>query len=266
MSKSKNSTGQVNLCFSGRQPADPSQPVAAGSPAEGHPHAWYLPEMNPQGRIDYVVVFTASGFSESAIAALGNLKRVWGREGFDVQTVLVTLGHTDHYSFDQLQPGCSPLIRKSRRWQTLTPMVLPRHPKVDRRGHPKLLPDTCFQIDGPEHQTLRLLRQLLHQVHGDRSLENSIAVQSVGDDGECWLGYQCQEGQLLVKTRRFSQNEANQLSRYPWHAFQRRRYHGNGSKASDRAYWLKIEFDKPQAGPIALGYAAHFGLGVFVPI
>jgi CRISPR-associated protein Csb2 len=91
-------------------------------------------------------------------------------------------------------------------------------------------------------------------------------VQSVGDDGECWLGYQCQEGQLLVKTRRFSQNEANQLSRYPWHAFQRRRYHGNGSKASDRAYWLKIEFDKPQAGPIALGYAAHFGLGVFVPI
>ncbi len=31
-------------------------------------------------------------------------------------------------------------------------------------------------------------------------------------------------------------------------------------------YWVKLSFTQPQFAPIAIGFAAHFGLGVFIPI
>jgi CRISPR-associated protein Csb2 len=33
-----------------------------------------------------------------------------------------------------------------------------------------------------------------------------------------------------------------------------------------RSYALKIEFDQPLRSLIGFGYAAHFGLGLFVPV
>lgn len=264
MSKSKDTAGQADSIFSGRKP-DELDEEGKGKPAEGHQHAWYLPEVNQTGEIDHVVVYAAGGFQEQATKALCKLTKVWGTEGFDVQTVLVSLGRTEHYSSERQQPGCSPLVGISRRWQSLTPLVLPRHPKRDRRGHPKYISGTSFQIDGPEHQTLRLLKQLLHHLNREFSLEGCAEVQSPGDEVGDWLGYQQEDGKLLLKARCLSDEVGRQFSGYSWQKFQRRRYHGNGQKESDRGYWLEVEFAEAQAGPIALGYAAHFGLGVFVP-
>jgi CRISPR-associated protein Csb2 len=140
-------------------------------------------------------------------------------------------------------------------------MVLPRHPKCDRRGQPKQIPGTDFQIDGPEHQTLRLLKYLLKDLRCDLVLDGCVEVQYPGDGAGDWLGYCKGDGKILVKSRRLDEG----ASQFNWQAFQRRRYHGNGKKESDRGYWLEIEFAEPQQGPIALGYAAHYGLGVFVP-
>ena len=41
----------------------------------------------------------------------------------------------------------------------------------------------------------------------------------------------------------------------------------SGSKKPPHRYpWaLRISFDEPITGPLALGYASHFGLGIFVP-
>lgn len=265
MSRSKDASGQADPIFSGRKP-DEVDEDGKGKPAEGQQHAWYLPEVNQQGEIDHVVVYAAGGFQPPAISALGKLPKVWGTEGFDVQTVLVSLGRVEHYSSDKQQLGCSPLIGKSCKWQSLTPMVLPRYPKSYRNGQPKYLPGTSFQVDGPEHQTLRLLRQLLNHLNRDFSLEGCVEIQCSGDKSHDWLGYQREDGRLLVKTRCLSEEAGKQFSGYRWQAFQRRRHHGNGRKESDRGYWLEIEFAEPQMGPIALGYAAHFGLGVFLPV
>lgn len=262
MSWSKDASGQADPTFSGRQ----SDEDGKGKPAEGQQHAWYLPEVNQQGEIDHVVVYAAGGFQPAAISALGKLPKVWGTEGFDVQTVLVSLGRVEHYSSDKQQLGCSPLIGKSCKWQSLTPMVLPRYPKSYRNGQPKYLAETSFQVDGPEHQTLRLLKQLLNHLKRDLSLEGCVEIQCPGDESRDWLGYQREDGKLLVKTRCLSEEAGRQFSGYRWQAFQRRRHHGDGRKQSDRGYWLEIEFAAPQMGPIALGYAAHFGLGVFVPV
>ncbi|MBT3224289.1 MAG: type I-U CRISPR-associated protein Cas5/Cas6 [Proteobacteria bacterium] len=51
-----------------------------------------------------------------------------------------------------------------------------------------------------------------------------------------------------------------------WSRFYRSRPGGGGSRASDRGYGFRLEFPAPIAGPIALGYGAHFGLGHFLPI
>jgi len=264
MARSKDAAGQADSIFIGRNPNEVDE-EGKSKPAEGHQHAWYLPEANQRGEIDHVVVYAAGGFQEQAIAALCQLTKVWGTEGFDVQTVLVSLGRTENYSSEKPQPGCSLLIGKSRKWQSLTPLVLPRHPKRDRRGQPKYISGTSFQMDGPEHQTLRLLRQLLNHLNREFSLNRCTEVQCSGNERGDWLGYQQEDGKILVKTRCLSEEAGKQLSGYRWQAFQRRRYHGKGSKESDRAHWLEIEFAQSQAGPISLGYAAHFGLGVFVP-
>ena len=50
-----------------------------------------------------------------------------------------------------------------------------------------------------------------------------------------------------------------------WQRFRRRRNDGGGRRGPDRAYGARIVFDRPVPGPIAIGYGAHFGLGVFVP-
>ena len=47
--------------------------------------------------------------------------------------------------------------------------------------------------------------------------------------------------------------------------FQRERKHGNGRRGDALGYSFRIVFRKPVSGPLAFGYGAHFGLGLFVP-
>jgi CRISPR-associated protein Csb2 len=48
---------------------------------------------------------------------------------------------------------------------------------------------------------------------------------------------------------------------YPWFAFTRNRR----GEQSTRGYGFEIEFPEAVSGPIAVGYSAHFGLGLFLP-
>jgi CRISPR-associated protein Csb2 len=50
-----------------------------------------------------------------------------------------------------------------------------------------------------------------------------------------------------------------------WAEFVRERRTGNGRRAAGQGVGLRIEFDQPVQGVVALGYGAHFGLGLFVP-
>jgi CRISPR-associated protein Csb2 len=50
-----------------------------------------------------------------------------------------------------------------------------------------------------------------------------------------------------------------------WSRFRRRRFNGGGNRGPDRAFGARLVFEQPLRGPIALGYGAHFGLGLFAP-
>ena len=47
--------------------------------------------------------------------------------------------------------------------------------------------------------------------------------------------------------------------------FFRHKRRGGGSNGGG-AYNFTIKFDQPVRGPIALGFACHYGLGLFVPV
>lgn len=50
-----------------------------------------------------------------------------------------------------------------------------------------------------------------------------------------------------------------------WRNFRQERVFGNGRRGNAPGKGFEIEFVEPVTGPIALGYACHFGLGLFVP-
>ncbi len=234
--------------------------------ATGHEHAWYLPEdADGDGRIDRLVVYARQGFgSAAALQALTRLQRLWGRDQHDIQTVLVALGDRQ-----QLSPtASSSILGCATTWCSLTPMVLSRFPRVNKRREPRLLSTAPgFQIEGPEQQAIALLQKSW-----------GLACCEAGQWAEAeanglWLVWQDADGRELVRVRQFSPAEERdrQLARFPWYRFQRQRWRPDGSPAGGRrgdgrGYWLWLEFPEPVRGPIALGYGAHFGLGLFRPV
>ncbi len=51
-----------------------------------------------------------------------------------------------------------------------------------------------------------------------------------------------------------------------WHKVYRGHKNDDGRNAGTIGYGFKIEFAEPVRDPTAIGYGAHFGLGLFVPI
>ncbi len=125
-------------------------------------------------------------------------------------------------------------------WETQTPFYLTRYP-LTRRGRPRLIDGTRYQKDGPEHQALKYLL-FLPQF---QFLEDVSFAEHQG--GLC----------LLAQAAPFAI-----CSAHPWqgsHKWPIERE--KGKLFSKQGYWLRMEFLNPVVGPIALGYACHFGLG-----
>jgi CRISPR-associated protein Csb2 len=143
--------GAASSIFSGRD--------ANGFRRDDHRHAHYLALPDEQGRrVDHVAVWAREGFGHGeieALAALRELRADWLRE--PVRVALVALGHPAAIRFSRL-------LGPARRWHSVTPFGLPRHPKrrsgrvvegpveqirreLTRRGYP--LPQRIELIRGP---------------------------------------------------------------------------------------------------------------------
>jgi len=172
------------------------------------------------------------GFDRNARRSLDNLTSVWGHGGHDIQLILLGVGQPEDFAGLDESRGESPILAKSDRWISRTPFVSTRHPKATKTGLPKL-DDNGLQIGSAEHELRRLLKL--------SSFPEPISVVPVT-----------------------STDLAGHETR--WLKFRRDRNHGNGRRASSGyGYGFRIIFPEPVSGPIALGYGAHFGLGLFVP-
>lgn len=199
----------------------------AGKPASGHQHAYIFCEpAEKSDAIAFVTVTATKGFDTKAQAGLRRLHRVWGHGGHDVHFVLVGFGTPADFPH-------SPIFGRSRVWRSLTPFVSTRHPKSFRDGRPKLDTDG-WQIGSPQQDVRRLLAAEL------KPLPARIVLQPEG---------------IVAGGRR-----------HRCIAFQSNRRLGGGKRATGYGFALEVTFSEPVSGPLALGYAAHFGLGLFAPV
>ena len=117
------------------------------------------------------------------------------------------------------------LFGTSKRWRSLTPYVLTRHRKRDS--------------DSPEEQIAREVKlrpglpQLVNVILEHNPKKHIAPMKQQRSDGF-----------------------------RPFDFFTYRQ--GGGSNAGG-AFNFELEFEEPVGGPIALGYACHYGLGLFVP-
>lgn len=204
----------------------------SGQPLKGHPHAYYLAEPSGlRGEIRYITVYTPGGFGARERAAMERLRQLWDYDDRTLNVTLASIGNLSNRAVEG-KDRLSKLFGPARVWQSMTPFVPTRHPKARRTGIPKL-DDRGIQIGSPEHDLLRLLSLMQPGIPAPKveSVDSPALPRRVA-----WLEYQC---------------------------FRR---HGAGAHAGNRGYGFRLTFPVPITGPIALGYAAHFGLGLFCPV
>lgn len=211
-------------------------------PLHGNRHAYIFCESNGrqttedyEGKITHIVVYAPMGFGCSDLKALENLSEIWGENDLRVTVALQGLGQPEDFAVNSIgmdadTPFC-PLLSLSRIWVSRTPFIPTRHPKVTRAGALKL-DGRGLQIGSPEHEVRRLL-----------GMENLAEIASVEPIAGTLLG----KRQIL------------------WSSFRQSRDGGRGRRAGSRGYGFRIEFSEPVQGPLAVGYGAHFGMGLFVP-
>lgn len=107
-----------------------------------HRHAHYLVLPDRSGRrVDRLVVWCPEGLAPAEVSALAAIRRLTVRGLSESMDVAVSaLG-------DQETMNLPAILGPARRWRSLTPFALPRHPK-QRQGH---------LVDGPEDQIRREL-------------------------------------------------------------------------------------------------------------
>lgn len=206
---------------------------ADGAPARHqHRHLFFLPEdLAGRGRVDHILIWAPDGFTAEELERIMAVKKLY-RPGEGDWRLLFLGGWTA----DDLARGPEPW-QAAAVWESVTPYVLARYPKVTNAGLPKLN-DFGEHRDGGEDQIRRewRLRQSV-----DPSLPDLIQIDPLPERA---LG----NGRVLR-----------------WSQFRRWREWGRG-QATPFYGGYRLTFSRPFAGPVALGYACHFGLGQFRPV
>jgi len=203
-----------------------------GKPVEGHGHAHVFCESNLGlgGEITHITIYASMGFSSEDKQALEDLREIWGGDDPVVRLLLHGLGRREDFGGLDPERSQSPLLAKSRTWVSRTPFLPTRHHKVTRAGVPKV-DATGLQIGSPEHDLLRLLE--LAGLPAPEAVE-SVPCTSLGGRETPWASFAC------------------------------RRSNGEGRRSAyGIGYGFRIEFAEPVQGPVAVGYASHFGMGGF---
>ncbi|MHB1424684.1 MAG: type I-G CRISPR-associated protein Csb2 [Gemmataceae bacterium] len=148
-----------------------------------------------------------------------------------MQILLVRLGRPAHFR-------CS-LFGPARVWESATPFIVTRHPK--RRGQKKDPPD-CHGLSGRLHFAARVLAE-----ECQRWLQRLTTLADAG---------------LLAYT---PLEQEGRTSPFRPLQFRRSRRKADDEGASRATGLFRLEFDREVMGPLCLGHASHFGLGLFLP-
>jgi CRISPR-associated protein Csb2 len=203
----------------------------AGVKLKTHDHAFFLPTAeNDLGRIDHLTVCAEGGFGPDEIAALDAFRQLEFGDGDPLRLMLVGLGQPEDFR--------CPLFGPARVWVSATPFVVTRHVKT--RGQKKD-PPQCHGPQGRLEFALRVLREELERLRIRRPDLGSL-----------------NEPPLVLE--RIGRGVAFRPLEF------RRARSKPGDDGMQRAtVAVQLTFECDVAGPICLGHASHFGLGLFLP-
>ncbi len=202
---------------------------ASGKPLRGHCHAFYVPtDEDGDGQIDHLTIWAPGGLAPEEFKAIVSVNTLDpGGQREPVQLVYQAHGRAEDFA------GVSPLFSRSRRWRSLTPYVLTRHVKVR----------------GPKHQR-RIVDGPVEQVRREFTLR--------WPDGPGLNKVDCLNPRDPIKPIRGGRSVG-------FRAFDFYKYRRSGPKGGG-AYNVEIDFEEELDGPVLLGFACHYGLGIFVPV
>lgn len=205
---------------------------SSGNPLKGHKHVFYLPtDEDGDGRLDHLTIWTPGGLSEVDFGAVVSVTTLNPGRGRDP----IRLSYLAHGKAEDFR-GVSSLFGESRHWRSLTPYVLPRHVKF--RG-PRDETGMKHMVDSPEEQIRRevsLRRSNCPPLRNVKIIHNRKRIPPIHTG--CSGGFR------------------------PFDFF---RYKQGGGSNGGGAFNFTLEFEAPISGPIALGFACHYGLGLFIP-
>ncbi|MCX7392500.1 MAG: type I-U CRISPR-associated protein Csb2 [Planctomycetales bacterium] len=234
-SKKVNADSNAAPVFSGKH--EDGSPMAAG-----HRHAHFLCEAaGGDGRISHVTVFAPMGFDASDEQAFTRLAQsgIWGRDGYELQLVLLGVGRAADFGGLNEKAGQSKLLATASVWESRTPFVLTRH--LTRKGMPSV------EAIAAEPN---LLAGLIEAVRFE--LAQRKQFKAVAHD-------------VVIEPLLDRQYKGTNLGGHftSWLKFRRKRLTGVGSQAGSSGFGFRLTFSEEVTGPIALGYGCHFGLGTF---
>ncbi|MCA1600352.1 MAG: type I-U CRISPR-associated protein Cas5/Cas6, partial [Acidobacteria bacterium] len=212
--------------------------TVAGVPLEGHEHAHYFAtDEDGDGRLDHVTIHCPRGFDEADVEALGSLRTIY-RHGNrpEVRMILIGLGGVEMFA----QSGSRPDLEEADR-DVCAPSGPPSVFAISMRWRsvtPFSLPRFPNRGGGKPPRPRDLPEAQLTQELVVRDFPEPISIKRIE-------GYQA-TGRPMVR----------------WLEFQTRRFKGTSGKG---LAGFEIEFGEPVAGPIAVGFGCHFGLGLFMP-
>ncbi len=204
---------------------------ADSNPLTGNQHAYFLPtDEDGDGRLDHLSIYIPAGLSDKACRALANTNMLRVKDGVEIRLLLLGFCRAG----DQ---GAGDYFLWSNTWRSATPFVMHRHPKRYRSGLAKLKEDGT-QVDGPEDQ---ILREWMLRCDGDSSLPHIIQID------------------------RLPEFRSGNNRRVSWLDFRSERSSYSAPSSAGIGGGFRITFASRVCGPVALGYAAHYGLGLFRP-
>jgi CRISPR-associated protein Csb2 len=226
-----------------------------GKPLEGNEHAFYLPyDEDGDGKLDRVIVYSSMGFDNLHQEALFKLRKLYGYPlKRELNLILLDFGEIDDVQDNRI----SEVIGRSKVWKSITPFLLTRHPKKTRKGEWKEEHIHDIEIRLPSNLGYYPNKDHLLLDYGVLPDNTSIILK----DGAV--------SQLLRSIKHLGIEKPIVIKLLPgtknsrWLEFKRYR-RGKNNPAISIPYGFELEFAEDITGPMAIGYGAHQGLGMFI--
>ncbi len=222
-----------------------------GVPLTGHRHAYYLPtDEDGDGRLDHLTVFARDGFGPDECRALDRLRQLkTGRpaeERHPLSLLLLGLGTREDY--------CPGPLRASRTWVSATPYIATRHAKTRGRNR--------INLSSASARAAFLaadLREQVRTVRPDLSAQaDDVRIEPLLDQNDIFFvpPVGCCPPALPCSAAPKHSRRPIQFGRF------RRKSGDDGGLRPAGAF--RITFPQEVAGPVALGWSSHFGMGLFL--